>query len=109
MSFEAKGTELKIKPKSPKSGKPGKGDEAPKADFCKIKTNDEEIVKSLLFDVKNFKKIDIQHDFIISEIEIPKNEKDPALMREKAVRKGKIVRRIKIDDENFIEEKDFSA
>jgi len=109
LSFEAKGTELKIKPKTPKSGKPRKGDEAPKADFCKIKTSDEEIVKSLLFDVKDFKKIDIQHDFIISEIEIPKNEKDPALMREKAVRRGKIVRKIKIDDKNFIEEKDFSA
>jgi len=109
LSFEAKGTELKIKPKSPKSGKPGKGDEAPKADFCKIKTNDEEIVKSLLFDVKNFKKIDIQHDFIINEIEIPKNEKDPASMREKALRKGKIIRKIKIDEKNFIEEKSFSA
>jgi len=37
---------LKVKPKAPKSGKPGKGDEEPKADFCKLITNDSELGKS---------------------------------------------------------------
>src|SRR3989344_5952824 len=37
-------TEIKIKPKAPKSGKPGsKGEEAPNPNFCKLITNDSSI------------------------------------------------------------------
>ena len=58
LSFTAKNTELKIKPKAPKSAKPGnKGEAKLKIDFCKIKTSDKELVSGLLFDVDigNFK------------------------------------------------------
>ena len=109
LSFSAGETELKIKPKVPKSGKPGKGDEDPKADFCKLKTSDEDLISEFLFDVSDFKQVSIKHEFIINDIEIPKNEKDPAMMREKAVRKGKIVRHLKIDGQEIKKEKDFSA
>lgn len=109
LSFNAEDTQLKIKPKTPKTGKPGKGGEAPKADFCKLKTTDESLIKEYLFDIPSFKKVDIQHTFLIEDIEIPKDEKDPVLMREKAIRKGKIIRKINVDGNERIEEKEFSA
>ncbi len=92
---------LKIKPKAPKSGKPGtKGEEAPKPDFCKLITNDSSLAKSFVFEKTDFKQAEIVHNFIIKEIIIPselKNEKDFAKVREKALRKGTIIRKAKID------------
>ena len=54
--FKTNNSELKIKGKAPKSGKPGKkgDDEAPKADFCSLKTSDREIMKDLFFDLHDF-------------------------------------------------------
>lgn len=109
LSFKTEDTELKIKPKAPKSGKPGKGDEKPKADFCKIKTSDVNLVKGIVFDVENFKCVEITHEFIITNIEIPKDETDPLLMREKAIREGKVVRRICVDGQEKIKELPFRA
>ncbi len=97
LSFKVGDSELKIKPKAPKSGKPGKGDKKPKVDFCKLKTTDVNLVKGILFDVGEFKKISINHTFLINEIDIPKDEKDSVLMRERAVRKGKVIRKIEVD------------
>ncbi|MBI2628550.1 hypothetical protein HYW74_00510 [Candidatus Pacearchaeota archaeon] len=113
LSFSAGDTELKIKAKAPKSAKPStSSDKAPSADFCKLKTLDIELVRDLLFDVTNFesiKKIFIRHDFIITDIDIPKNEKDPAKMREMAIRKGKIIRKIDIDGRETLKEIKFEA
>jgi len=100
LSFSFGDTELKIKPKSPKSGKPStKEDEKINPDFCKLKTKNEKIVKGILFDIDNFKKVEIIHDFIIDELEIPKDEKDFSKARENTIRKGKIVRKMTIDGE----------
>ncbi|MFA6023222.1 MAG: hypothetical protein WC781_03985 [Candidatus Pacearchaeota archaeon] len=97
LSFSVGDTELKIKPKAPKSAKPSTSDKGPSVDFCKLKTNDLNLVKSILFDVEDFKKVQISHEFLITDIEIPKNESDPAKMREMAIRKGKIVRHLNLD------------
>lgn len=106
LSFSFGDDELKIKDKSPKSAKGAssapKDDEDLKIDFCKLKTNDKKLIEGILFEseAKGAKKVEVKHDFIISDIVIPdelKKEKDFAIIREKAYRKGKIVRYIDID------------
>jgi hypothetical protein len=98
LSFEVGDNKLKIKPKAPKSGKPGsKNEEKPKADFCMLKTSDENIVKDFIFEENNFKEIKISHDYFIEDIIKPKNETDFAKIRELAKRKGKIIREAIID------------
>jgi hypothetical protein len=114
LSFSTPDTELKIKPKAPKSAKPStKSDEKPKADFCKVKTIDKNLVRNFIFDsevnLETNKKIEIVHDFIIEDIILPKDEKDFAKMREMAKRKGKIVRRLSIDGKAIKKEKNFMA
>ncbi len=101
---------LKIKPKAPKSGKPGKGDEEPKADFCKITTNDLEIGKGFVFEKSDFKKADIKHEFVIEKIILPDtDEKDFAKIREMAKRSGKIIRYSEIDGVKSRKEFEFVA
>jgi len=112
LSFEFRDTKLKIKPKAPKSGKPGKGGEKPKADFCTLKTTNKELAESFIFENTNFKKAEINHTFFIDEIVIPeelKNEKDFAVVREKALRKGKIIRKALIDEKEKDSEMMFEA
>lgn len=111
LSFEAeKGhTKLKIKPKAPKSGKPGKGDDAPKADFCVLKTNDAEIGKSFIFEKPDFQEATVKHTYLINELIYPEGEKDFAKIREMAKRKGKIIREAVIDSKEIKSEKEFEA
>jgi hypothetical protein len=113
LSFSVGDTTLKVKPKAPKSGKPGsKGEDMPKADFCKIVTTDEKIGKGFVFEKEEFKKADIFHTFVIESIEIPeelKSSNDFALIREESKRKGKIRRKAIIDGEEIKKEFDFEA
>ncbi|GBE20470.1 MAG TPA: hypothetical protein ENG87_05455 [Candidatus Pacearchaeota archaeon] len=113
LSFEIGDTKLKIKPKSPKSGKPvSKGGEAPKPNFCRLITNDKEVGGSFVFEKPEFKDAEINHIFIIDEIVIPeefKEEKDFAKVREAALRKGRIIRTAKIDGQETIKEIEFVA
>jgi len=113
LTFEIGENKLKIKPKAPKSGKPGKDGKEVKADFCSLKTRDEEIVKNFVFETSNFKEARINHTFFIDEIIMPESkseictdsssekpnqgEKDYARIRELAKRRGKIFRRAIID------------
>jgi len=101
LSFDYENTKLKIKPKAPKSGKPGtKGEDAPKPDFCKIVTPDKEIGESFVFENPNFKEAEINHIFIIEKIEVPselKGSDDFSKIREESKRVGKIIRKSKID------------
>jgi hypothetical protein len=103
---------IKIKPKAPKSGKPGKENEdGPKADFCKLITNDASLGKSFVFE-KEFKEALVNHVFFVEEIVIPqelKNEKDFSKVREMARRKGKIVRTANIDGNEIKSELPFEA
>jgi hypothetical protein len=119
LSFKVGDEELKIKPKSPKSAKGAssakKEDADLKIDFCKVKTNDKSIYLNIIFDKdipENWKKIEVRHNFLIQEIVIPpelKNEKDFAVIREKSLRKGKIIRTVNIDGKIIKKEIEFSA
>lgn len=110
LSFSTDKSELKIKPKAPKSAKPGNNSEDPiKVDFCKLKTRNPEFAKKLFFDCLEFKNAEAKHDFDIRDIEIPKDEKDPLKMRERAVRKGVIIRKLTIDGIKTVKEHPFSA
>lgn len=117
LSFKVGDNELKIKPKSPKSSKGAsskkKEDKKAKIDFCKLKTTDKELVKTLLLDNEmDFNKLEIKHTFHIEDIIIPdelKKEKDFARIREQAQRKGKIIRNRVIDDKISSKEVEFLA
>jgi len=108
LSFSHEETVLKIKPKMPKSGKPStKGEATPKADFCKIITTDKEVGKSFIFESDTFSRAKINHKYLIEKIIIPeelKSEKDFAVVREKSLRSGKIIRTAIIDDKESVKE-----
>ena len=112
LSFSVNEDILKIKPKAPKSAKPKNKDEAPNPDFCKLITFDEKIGKSFIFEKPDFKEALLSHDFMIESIVVPeelKKEKDFAIIREKSLRKGRIIRRGTIDGKEVREEKEFAA
>jgi hypothetical protein len=111
LSFDSpKGDKLKIKPKAPKSGKPGKNNEnGPKADFCTLKTNNSSIGKGFVFEKPDFKEAKINHTYFITGMIMPEGEKDFAKIREMAKRKGKIVRKAIIDGKEINSEKEFVA
>jgi len=122
LSFKTEDFDLKVQPKSPKSSKGSssgkKEGKKTKINFCKLKTTDKNIVKNLLFDKEfenlNFKNVEIKHDFIINEIIINEELKqeyknDFAKIREKAKRKGKIIRRINVDEKEIVKEVEFEA
>ncbi len=109
LSFSVGEDKLKIKPKAPKSGKPGKGDKEAKADFCSLKTKDKQIADSFIFENPNFKLAKINHTYFIDSMVMPEGEKDFAKIREMAKRKGKIVRKAVIDENVVNSEKEFEA
>jgi len=109
LSFEVRDDKLKIKPKAPKSGKPGKGDKKPKADFCILKTTDKKLVESFVFEKPDFNKAEINHTFFIEEIIPPEGETDFAKIRELAKRKGRIIREAIIDEQEMNREIEFEA
>ncbi|MDD5012721.1 MAG: hypothetical protein PHQ66_03720 [Candidatus Nanoarchaeia archaeon] len=113
LTFDSgKGDILKIKAKAPKSAKPKNKDEAPAPDFCKLITNEKSIAEDFVFEKQNFKLAEIAHDFMIESIVVPdelKNEKDFAVVREKSLRKGRIIRRAVIDGEATRKEVEFAA
>jgi hypothetical protein len=112
LTFESDKSKLKIKPKAPKSAKPGSGkenDEGPKIDFCRLVTSDEKLGKSFVFDKPDFKEAEINHTYFIDKIIFPEGEKDYAVIREKSKRKGKILRKAKIDGQETKVEKEFEA
>ena len=110
LSFKSDDTEIKIKPKMPKSGKPSKkAEEIPKPDFCKLMTTDEKLGKSFVFEKPDFKEAEISHDFIIKELILPKGENDYSKIREMAKRKGAIIRKANIDGKKTTSEKEFEA
>ncbi|MCH8945823.1 MAG: hypothetical protein IIA85_02780 [Nanoarchaeota archaeon] len=98
---------LKIKPKIPKSGKPGKKNEKPKVNFCTLKTTDSEITRDFIFEKPDFKKAEINHTFFIEEIIKPEGETDFVKIRKLAKKKGHIIREAVIDDETINSKKEF--
>jgi hypothetical protein len=116
LSFEVDDSVLKIRAKAPKSAKPStKKEEKPKVDFCKIKTRDSELVDKLVFGVNSFKKVEISHDYIIEEIVVSDELKedangDFAKIKEMALRKGILVRKVSVDEgSEEVKEKGFAV
>jgi hypothetical protein len=110
LSFSTGKSELKIKAKAPKSAKPSAGGEKePKAEFCSLKTSNRQIVDDLFFDNPDFNRISIKHTIKINEILIPKGISSPVEMREKAVRKGVIVREVEADGRKSSREAKFET
>lgn len=109
LTFDVGDDKLKIKPKAPKSGKPGKGDADVKADFCSLKTTDKKIAESFIFEKPEFKQAKINHTFFVDSIKMPEGEKDFAKVREMSKRVGRILRKSVIDEEKKEEEFEFSA
>jgi hypothetical protein len=121
LSLKTEESDLKIQAKSPKSAKGAssskKEGEKAKIDFCKLKTTDNELVKNLVFDeeAKNFKVVEIKHDFVIEQIVMPSDEElgdnkgNFAVIRELAKRKGKLIRKLDVDGKKVRKEKEFVA
>ena len=77
-----------------------------------MKTSDEKIAKSFVFEKNDFKEAKFNHTFFIDSIVVPnelKNSEDFALVREKSQRKGRIVRIAVIDGKEMKSEKEFLA
>lgn len=109
LSFKTADSELKIKPKAPKSAKPSTSEKGPSADFCKLKTSDAKLANGLVFDAADWKKAEITHTFDIKDIRVPKGEIDPLKLRENAVRIGKIIRKAVVDEKQLGKEEAFEA
>lgn len=108
LSVKGKDFEMISKEGLPKPGKTEKEGSDGKIDFCKLTTNDANLVKELLFDVSSdFKTAIARHDFTINGFEIPKQyENDAALARLYGLRKGIIKRELEID--GVVESKEFN-
>lgn len=111
LDAEASGISMKTKKKLPKPGKSGK--EKVDDKFCILELDLKffrQLHDEFLFDIPSeFKKARIAHAFIISEIILPKGEKDFELIRLNAKRKGKIVRTVEVDGKLMKQEKPFEA
>ena len=100
LSFKGDDFALKIKPKAPASGKPGKDKgEGPKADFCSLKTGNKELLDELFFGIGDFGKVRVVHEIDVTDIVYPSNmdELKPAEVRELAKRKGILKRVSEVD------------
>ncbi|MEM4719671.1 MAG: hypothetical protein QXG18_02300 [Candidatus Pacearchaeota archaeon] len=114
LDIESQGILLKTKKRLPKPGK--SGDLKIDDKFCQLELSNQYLKKfhdTFLFDLPlEFKKVRVEHTYIIKDIIIPKElekEKDFAKIREKAKRKGKVIRKITIDSKELVKEKDFEA
>ena len=109
LDLEGKDFSVKIKKKLPKPGKSeGKIDDK----FCQLEADEKyysKLKEDLFWDVSDAKKISAKHTVVITEIVMPKDEKDYAKIRELAKRKGKIIRKIEIDEKEITSEKSFEA
>jgi hypothetical protein len=110
MLLDAEGEDIKLKMKK-KLPKPGKSSEKKVDDkFCQIEADLKywPQVKEA-FMLPECKKAKIFHTFVIDQIILPEGEKDFVKIREKAKRKGKIIRKSEIDKQEKKEEKEFEA
>jgi len=111
LDAEAPGISLKTKKKLPKPGKSG----AEKIDgkFCILELDEKfykQFHEDFLFGLPyEFKKAKVRHTFVISDIILPKGEKDFERIRLDARKKGKIIRQAEVDGNIIQQEKAFEA
>ncbi len=111
LDIESPGISLKSKKKLPK---PGKSRDLKIDDkFCQLELDSKfwpQVKKEFCFDIQNdFKKALAVHTYTITDIILPKNEKDFEKIRILAKRKGKIIRKVTLDKKEIIKEKEFEA
>jgi len=108
VDIQGNGIELKSKKKLPK---PGKDKLDNKFYNLKIDLHHWPIIHKEFFSdlPEGIKKAKISHTFIIDSIVMPKSESDPAKIREMAKRKGKIIRKIDLDNDSKESQKEFEA
>ncbi|MBS3066017.1 hypothetical protein J4229_03160 [Candidatus Pacearchaeota archaeon] len=100
---------LKIKKSLPK---PGKDERKIDEGFCSLIIDKKywPVLKEAFFwDISECKKVSIEHEIKINEIILPKDEKDPSKIRELAMRKGTIIRKMNIDGKVSSKEIPFEA
>ena len=111
LDVNAEGISLKTKKKLPRPSKSSK--EKVDDKFCVLEIDEKyskQFHDEFLFDIPPvFKKARIAHTFIISEVILPKGEKNFELMRLNAKKKGKIVRQAEVDGKISQQEKTFEA
>jgi len=112
LDIESQGISLKSKKKLPKPGKAGDAKIDDK--FCQLELDIKywpKVKSEFAFDISdpNFKKALAVHTYIITDIIMPKGEKDFEKIRILAKRKGKITRKIILDKQETVKEKDFEA
>lgn len=111
LDCSAPGVSLKMKKTLPK---PGKGGEAKVNDkFCVLELDKRfwlQFHDEFLFDLPaEFKKARVEHTYNITDIILPKGEKDFEKIRIMAKRKGMIARKITVDGKESVKEKEFVA
>ena len=112
LTFKGNDFVLKIKPKAPTSGKPGKEKEGGLVpDFCTLKTEDKGILDELFFGVSEFTKVNVSHEIDVTDIVYPADMESlkPAEIREMAKRKGVLKRKVVVDGEEKVSEAEFAA
>ncbi|MBS3071685.1 hypothetical protein J4408_01705 [Candidatus Pacearchaeota archaeon] len=95
---------LKVKKSLPK---PGKNEEKIDDKFCSLDLDLKywpKVKEFLFWDTPDCKEAKIEHELIITDIEMPKELNDPAKIRELAVRKGKMLRKITADKKESVKE-----
>jgi hypothetical protein len=110
LDIESPGISLKSKKKLPKPGKAGDAKIDDK--FCQLELDTKywpKIKAEFAFDMPDFKKALAVHTYTITDIIMPKGEKDFEKIRILAKRKGKITRKLTIDKQETSKEKDFEA
>ena len=111
LNIDAPGISLKSKKKLPKPGK--SGDLKIDDKFCQLELNIKywpQVKSEFAFDIQNdFKKALTVHTYTITDIILPKGEKDFEKLRILAKRKGKIARKITLDKQETVKERDFEA
>lgn len=110
LNVDSPDIKLKMRGKLPKPGKSGESKIDDK--FCILEANIKylnKIKEAFLWDIPNCKKAKIMHTYEITDIIMPKGEKDFAKIRALAKRKGKIIRKIEVDGRQEIKETEFEA
>ncbi len=104
LNVEGSEIRLKIKKSLPK---PGKNEEKIDEGFCLMELDNKywnKVKEAFFWDVPECKGAAVEHQIIVKDVLMPKNEKDPTKIRELAVRKGTILRKITADGKEIVKE-----
>lgn len=109
LDLEGDDFKLKIKKKLPK---PGKSENKIDDKFCQLEADEKfysKIKEDFFWDTPETKKVSIEHSVLIDSIVMPEGEKDFSKIREIAKRKGRIIRKKIINEQEVNSEKEFVA